>query len=252
MEFTAFGAGEWGQDDTLTSASDGQTIQVPQGISDFNPAFDGADSMTTQYDSRFSSFEVNYRVKERMRNDRMVLTPSGHWVRQANEGITQQYLVGLRYMDLEDILDWRATNIATFNNEDGRYLLEANNDMFGLQLGYSLLFERDRWNVEFSGKGGPYINDVKANSRLAITNDQDSSFSVSNRESTLSFIGEFQVIGRYHLRPNLSLRAGLQMMYITSVALAPDQLTFSPDPGRFPYTGDPFYNGGIFGFEGYW
>ncbi|MCO6043353.1 BBP7 family outer membrane beta-barrel protein [Aeoliella sp. ICT_H6.2] len=252
IEFTAFGGGESTQDDTLTSSTDGQTLFVPTGISDFNPAFDGAESMVVDYDSRFNSFEVNYRVKERLRRDRMMLTPGGEWVRTTNEGLTKQFLFGLRYFDLVDTLDWSATNISTFANEDGNYHVVTNNDMFGVQLGCSLLYERDRWNVELMGKGGPYINDVKAKSRFTITNDEDSSYSVNNRDTTLSFIGEMQLVGRYHLRPNISLKAGWQMMYVSAVAIAPDQLNFSPDEGRFPYTGDPFYNGGIFGLECYW
>ena len=254
MEFTAFGGGEWGQHDTMTANGGGQTLFVPTGLSDtdFSDVFDQSQTMRVDYDSRVTSFEVNYRVKERMRRDRMVLTPGGEWVRTANEGISKQYLVGLRYFDLVDVLDWDATNLGTVNNEDGNYHIETNNDMFGLHLGCALLFEHDRWNVELGGKGGPFINVAKANSRLTVTNEPDSSFSVGNRESTLGFVGEFQLIGRYHLRPNLSLRAGWQMLYVTSVALAPDQFTFSPDEGRFAYTGDPFYNGGIFGLECYW
>lgn len=252
LEFTAFGGGEWGQNDTMTSSTGGQTLFVPTNISGFNPSFDGSESMSVDYDSRFSSFELNYRVKERMRRDRMVLTPSGEWVRTANEGITKQYLVGLRYFDMVDVVDWDATNIATFAGEDGNYHINTNNDLFGLQIGCSMLFEHNRWNVELMGKGGPFINDIKSDSRFTVTNTPASSYSVANRETSLSFIGEFRLIGRYHLRPNVSLRAGWQMLYITSVALAPDQFTFSPDPGRFPYTGDPFYNGGIFGLETYW
>jgi hypothetical protein len=252
MEFSAFGGGEAGQDDMLTSGIDAQTLDVPFGIDFNNLSFDGSESMSVNYDSRFTSFEVNYRVKERMRRDRMVLTPSGEWVRTANNGVTKQYLAGLRYFDLEDALVWRATNIATFGGEDGVYRVDTSNDMFGFHLGCNLLMEHDRWNVEIGGKGGPYINDVKANSAMIITNDEADSFIKRNREPTLAFIGEFQLIARYHLRPNVSLRAGWQMMYVSSVALAPNQIDFSPDEGRFPYTGDPFYNGAIFGFESYW
>lgn len=252
LEFTAFGGGQAGQSDTLTSSVDAQTLLVPFGIDFNNPSFDGAQTMNVEYDSRFTSFELNYRVKERMRRDRMVLTPSGEWVRTANNGITKQYLAGLRYFDLEDVLDWGATNILTFGNEDGNYRVNTRNDMIGLQIGCHLLMEHDRWNVEIGGKGGPFVNAARADSVLAIENQPDSGFVKNNSETALSFIGEFQLIARYHLRPNVSLRAGWQMMYVTSVALAPNQVDFSPDPGRFPYTGDPFYNGGIFGVETYW
>jgi len=254
IEFTAFGGGEWSQHDTLTSSTAAQTLFVPTSISDGNLAFDGSDSMAVNYDSRFKSFELNYRVKERMRRDRMALMPNGEWVRQANEGLTKQFLFGFRYFDMDDILDWNATNIGAFGGSDGRYLIDTNNGMFGVQLGGSLLLEHDRWSIETYTKGGAFLNEAKATSRLVIDNDptNTNSFVVDNNESTFAFVGELRMIGRYHLRPHLSLRAGWQMMYISSVALAPDQLTFSPDAGRFAYTGDPFFNGGIFGFEGYW
>lgn len=254
LEFTAFGGGEWSQHDTMTSASGNQTLFVPTSISDGNLSFDGSQTMGVTYDSRFKSFELNYRVKERMRRDRMVHLPNGEWVRRANEGLTKQYLIGFRYFDMDDIFDWNATNINTFGGSDGRYLIDTNNDMFGLQLGCSLLLEHDRWNIETYTKGGVFLNDAKAASNLTIDNDpaNANSFAVYNRESTFSFVGELRMIGRYHIRPHLSLRAGWQMMYVSSVALAPDQLTFSPDDGRFSYTGDPFFNGGLFGFEGYW
>jgi hypothetical protein len=102
------------------------------------------------------------------------------------------------------------------------------------------------------GKGGVYHNNLVAETELAITNNANNSFTTYNRETAISFIGEVQLIARYHLRPNLSLRAGWEMMYLTNLALAPDQLTFSPDEGRFSGKGDPFYNGALFGLEGYW
>ena len=259
LEFTAYGGADSSQRDTMSSATGGQTLFVPTDISFFNTAFDGAETMEVFYDSRFKSFELNYLVKGRMQRDRMVLTPNGDWVRTANEGLTRKFLFGLRYVDLAEHLDWNATNISDLNDEDGTYSTYTNNDMFGIQLGYGLMFEHDRWNLELMGKGGPYINDAKARSRMIVTDvdadsgiSEDNSYEVNNRESTLAFVGEFQLVARYHLRPNLSLRAGWQMMYMTSVALAPDQLDFSPDSGRFPYTGDPFYQGAIFGLESYW
>ena len=252
MEFTVFGGGEWSQNDTITSNSGGNTLSVPPGVGKFNLGFNQANSMAVEYSSRFNSFEMNYRVKGRMGRDRMELGANGQWVRRANNGITKQFLVGLRYFDLADIADWTATDIATQGGEDGRYFVKTNNDLFGSQVGGSIMIERDRWNLEFGGKGGLFINDVKSNSNLAITNNAANSYIVANRETALSFVGEFQMLGRYHLRPNLSLRAGYQVMYVSAVALAPDQFNFSPDAGRFPYTGDPFYYGAIFGFEGYW
>jgi hypothetical protein len=72
------------------------------------------------------------------------------------------------------------------------------------------------------------------------------------REQQLSFLGEFRLQGRYHLLPNVSLRAGYEMLLITSAALAPNQATFITDTTYLNTTGNPFYHGASFGLEYYW
>ena len=72
------------------------------------------------------------------------------------------------------------------------------------------------------------------------------------QEDELSFIGEAKLLGRWHLTPNFSLRASYEMMYVTVRALAPYQATFITDFSFLNTSGDPFYHGASFGFEGYW
>jgi hypothetical protein len=50
----------------------------------------------------------------------------------------------------------------------------------------------------------------------------------------------------------LSLRAAYEMMYVSSVALGPNQATFIDDFSYLNATQDPFYHGASFGLEGYW
>jgi hypothetical protein len=252
LEFSVFGGSEFSQHDTLTSRNGGNTLGVVQLYSGANPTFDGSRAMRIDYDSRFASYELNYRVKGRPARDRMEYLPDGHWVRRTNKGFARSYLIGLRHFDGVDRFSWSAENISTLANQNGRYDIDTDNDMFGLQLGHSLVYDSDRWSIELMGKGGVYHNWLVAETELAITNDANNSFTTYNSESKISFLGEVQLIARYHLRPNLSLRAGWEMMYLTNQALAPDQLTFSPDEGRFSGKGDPFYNGALFGLEGYW
>lgn len=252
VEFTAFGGSEFSQHDILSSRTGGNSLQVVQLYSNANASFDGSRRMRIDYDSRFNSFELNYRVKGRPARDRMEYLPDGHWVRRTNRGFTKHFLVGLRHFDAVDRFSWAAEGIASLGGQDGRYDIDTDNDLFGLQLGHSLLYDSDRWSVELMGKGGVYHNHMVAETELDITNSANNSFTTYNSQSAISFIGEFQLIARYHLRPNLSLRAGWEMMYLTNIAHAPDQLTFSPDEGRFSGKGDPFYNGALFGLEGYW
>ena len=82
-----------------------------------NTSFDGALSSQFRYDSRFNSFELNYRVKERMGRDHVEMEPSGHWVRRAGPSVSRSLLAGFRFFDLNEDFDWTASDIDT--NGDG-------------------------------------------------------------------------------------------------------------------------------------
>jgi hypothetical protein len=72
------------------------------------------------------------------------------------------------------------------------------------------------------------------------------------REDNLSFVGEFEVLGKWHLRPNFSLRAGFEVLYVDSLALAPHQVNFIP--GGYPPIADDddiVCMGAGFGIEAY-
>ena len=74
----------------------------------------------------------------------------------------------------------------------------------------------------------------------------------SQTQDEISWIGEAEVLTRYHLTPNCSLRAGLEFMVIDSLALAPRQINFLNVSNWIETGGNPWYMGGLFGFECYW
>ncbi len=258
-EFIVYGGGQWSQgarldENPLTNGAPG--LFVPQQLTGGNVAFNGATSSQYEYDSRFNSFEINYHVKQRMRNDRMELEPSGHWVRRAGPSVSRTLLAGIRYFDMTENLDWDATGIPDFDGdtatEIGNYLVRADNDMIGTHAGFSWNYETARWSLGASAKGGVFLNIVDVQSAFFVTGGLTSGGAVQS-EDTLSFIGESSVIGKWHLRPNLSLRVGLEVLYVTSVALAQNQINFIPSgTSALSSSGDPAYLGGLIGFEGYW
>lgn len=256
---------------------DQRGLHVPRSIDGTTPlnadeldgflSFDRADAMTLDYSSRFLNWELNYNVAERLDKDRMELMPSGEWVRRAAPGITYDYAAGLRYFDLEEVLDWTATNIDSLVGEttdlgtvaaapDGSYRLHTTNDLYGMQLGFGMTYQTDRWNVSLSTKQGFYINDARARRILTYTGDAaaaGNNFNLDLHENGLSYIGTGSVVARYHLRQNLSLRAGWEFMYITGLAFAPDQANFNPAVGQqLHLTGDAIYHGVNFGAEMFW
>jgi hypothetical protein len=251
-EFTAFGGGDWEQHREISSVND-FGLFVPFIIDANNRSFDGSSRQVIDYSSHYSSFELNYRVKQRMRRDQLVMDPNGCWHRAANPGFTHDYLVGLRFMQMRDILDWRAEDILT-TGSDGIYLIRTDNDMFGFQLGAGATYEASRWSLGINTKGGVYLNDAKGRSFLDFTDEDDNNddFHLRLTEDELSFVGEMRLTGKWHLTPNFSLRASYEMMYLSATALAPNQANFIPVFATLNTSQDPFYHGASFGFEGYW
>jgi hypothetical protein len=141
---------------------------------------------------------------------------------------------------------------------DGRYYINTQNDMFGFQLGTGLTYQSKRWSLGVTCKGGIFVNDATGATSLEFTVDDDDPDAVSNdysnffREDELSFMGEAKLQGRFYITPNLALRSAYELMFMESVALAPSQATFIPTFGFLNTSGDPFYHGASFGFEGYW
>jgi hypothetical protein len=259
-EFTAFGGGEWQQEQVMTAANPDVAplgLQVPFYIDGLNRSFDDSRRQTIEYESNFSSFEANYRVKGRMGRDQIIMDPNGQWHRAANPGFEREYMAGLRYMELTDQLDWRAEDIAVLGN-DGSYVIHTDNDMFGFQMGAGLTFQASRWSLGTTVKGGVFVNDASGRTVLNFTDadgvddDNDDDADLFMRDDELSFIGEFKLLGRFHVTPSISLRAAYEIMYLESVALAPSQATFITETAFLNSSGDPVYHGASFGIEGYW
>lgn len=258
-EFILYGGGQWSQDarlDVNPNTGGANFLLVPQVLDGGNASFSGATSSQFNYQSRFNSFELNYHVKARMQRDRMELEPSGHWVRRAQPSISRSFLAGVRFFDLTENLGWNASGIPDANGdnqtETGNYRVHTDNDLIGTQLGFSWNYETSRWSLGASAKGGAFLNRVSLASDFLVTGGVTSG-SIRDHEDNLSFLSEASLHGKWHLRPNLSLRAGLEMLYLTQTALAPNQLNFIPSgTSKVASASGSIYLGVSIGFEGYW
>ncbi len=256
-EFTVSSAGDWAQQ-AASKPEDGKTLYASPPLSE--PEFDGAAEMDYSYTSRFNSFELNYRLKNRMRKDQMVLKPDGDWYRRASPTLTTDYLLGLRYFDMAERFRWGASFNAVGTPPptpsyvgSGEYLITTDNRLFGFQMGTGHALETGRWSLSALAKGGVFVNSTTGFQRMTYTpNRAGFGFSYPQSESEMSFLGEFALRGRWHLRPNLSLRAAYEMMLVTSVSIAPHQAHFSPVDSGFATTGESFFQGASFGLDGYW
>ncbi|HVT30346.1 MAG TPA: BBP7 family outer membrane beta-barrel protein [Lacipirellulaceae bacterium] len=250
LEFTVFGGGSWEQDRELSSATP-NGLFVPWFIDGGNRSFDQSTKQSIVYQSALDSSEMNYHVRERLGHDQLIMDPNGQWHRAANAGFEKEYLVGLRFVQMTEKLNWQAQDIVNVG-DDGSYIIHTDNDMFGFQLGTGLTWQAPRWSLGATAKGGVFLNDALGRDQLNFTADDTGDADLRLRENALSFVGEFRLLGRYHILPNVSLRAGYEMLFITSAAIAPNQATFITDFSYLNTTANPFYHGASFGCEWYW
>jgi len=249
-EFTAFSLGEFVSDISLGSITP-NNLFIPSSLSGNNPSFDGSSQQRFIYSSQFNSFELNYRLKDRLGRDQMVMDPNGNWRREAASGFSRNYLAGLRYMVMRETVNWTAEDIVV-NGDNGQYLITTDNNLFGFQMGAGIEFETGRWSTGISAKTGLYVNDADARSKLDFTADDVDDFDRFGTEEQLTWMGEAHVLARYHVTQNFSVRAGLDVLVLDSLALAPRQINFISDTSLIETSGNPWYMGGSLGFECYW
>lgn len=249
-EFTAWAAGNWVSDNAVSSASPNRLF-VSFRVDGGNALFDQSSFQRVIYSSRLNNFELNYRMKKRLGRDQMVMDPNGNWRREANNGFIRTYLAGFRYVQVDESLNWTAEDIAVAG-ADGQYLIDTTNDLFGFQVGQGLRYESGRWSAEVSGKMGLFWNNAESHQQMNLTASDEDDFNRDVSQAELSWIGEGEVLGRYHITPNASLRAGLEFMVLDSLALAPRQINFINDSNWIETGGNPWYIGGLLGFEFYW
>jgi hypothetical protein len=257
LEFTAEGGGDWSQDLVLTSSTP-FNLFVPSITAGGNPTFEGGTTAGTgssrqevKYSNRLSNFELNYRVKRRLGRDQMVMDPNGNWRREASNGFTRDFLFGFRFMNLHDNLDWTAEDIQVVG-ADARYLIRTQDNLIGTQIGGGFGYETGRWSLGIENKVGLFINDASAQSDLNFTASDTNDFNLHFHEDGLSFLDQTTILGRWHLTPGFSLRAGLGILFVSSQAVAPEQANFISTYSHLDMRRDPYYLGGSLGFEGYW
>ena len=117
----------------------------------------------------------------------------------------------------------------------GDYDIVTHNGLLGLQIGADMTFRQCRWAWGIESKVGPYINFGNQTSTIdaAVLDGParpayDQQLAANPYQAAL--IGEVGFQATYKFRPNLMGRAAYDFMWISGVALAPEQLQFVANP----------------------
>ncbi|MEN6556748.1 MAG: BBP7 family outer membrane beta-barrel protein, partial [Thermoguttaceae bacterium] len=214
------------------------------------------------YRTTMNNFEVNGRISPRGEPDRLVMQPDGRWRRECQPGTYMSYLYGIRYLrdnetfKLHTVSQYNATSSETIDGV-GEYDTLTYNNLVGLQVGADVMFRQCRWAWGFTTKAGPFINFASQESTITATTSGDSNDTVYERfvanRYKAAFVGEMGVQATYKFRPNLVGRASYDLMWITGLALAPEQLQFAASPvAKINTNGLVFSQGVSLGLEWLW
>ncbi|MBX3414498.1 MAG: BBP7 family outer membrane beta-barrel protein [Pirellulales bacterium] len=277
LEFTYFGLLDWsgsarvhnqgGQlialrgNDTIPAAVGGSLVtDFPTSFPNGNPSVGGFNFATThyiEYGSHVNNFELNYRLRRALGRDSLVGQSDGSWHRQLTPGHTPSIFGGVRYFELDERFYFFSEAlyippppplnqpVRVQSPQGGEYTIHTRNRLIGAQLGGDLIDEHVRWNWGARGKVGLYANFAEQDSVVWIQ-AQEAMFTTGNQASggsdqRLAFIGELGFVANYRWTPNLSFRAAWDMMWVSRLALAPEQLNFT-----FPQTDSIVTTGGLF------
>ncbi len=254
------------------------TIQVPALIAGnlFTPfdsgigGFNRAERHLITYESDINNFELNVRLTPRGRKPRSVFR-NGRWRYECQPGRYTSLMVGLRYLSLDEGFRLQSSGLAgplddegeiiTVDEVSGDYLVLSHNDMFGFQIGGDMIFRKCRWEWGFRGKAGSMVNFSDQNTimRNDVPEDIDpfhttdvSLFQVA-RDDDIALIGELGMVATVRLRPNFSVHVAYDLMWMTGLSLAAEQLRLDPTrPARVRTNGVMYSHGLSLGMEMTW
>ncbi len=141
--------------------------------------------------------------------------------------------------------------------------------MFGFQIGGELMFRDRLWEFGARYKLGPMLNYADQRSVISAseivrytngtTQENDASAQSKAHNVEVSGLAEIGVKGVYKLAPNLNFHAAYDWIFITNLALAPEQIDYriasqvsGYNSSRVNTNGHALYHGLTLGLEFIW
>jgi hypothetical protein len=234
-ELSYFGIFGWSATESVTGSGN---LAIPGDLGLSSNNFFGADQIGVRYESQFQNLELNC-VKACC----------------VDECTRLDFLCGFRYIYLNDDLVLTATDL---QEGTSAYHINANNNLYGLQVGgrYNRAF--CRWSAQVTGKAGIFYND--AQQRQVVTDFPDTPSSLVLRDArgsgdNVAMLGELGIVFSRPINDTWSLRFGYTAIGVGGLALATDQLDFTDSFGSgtgFSQSGWFFAHGGLLGLQAAW
>jgi hypothetical protein len=206
-----------------------RALSFPFTPSSYAQDFQGADAAHAEYVSHFWSVEANYWR---------------HMTPRRVDYFSLSWLLGLRYMDLHESFELAFHKGA--NKSD--YDIHTKNHLFGVQAGLDLQMNPTRrLSWELSAKVGALADWAKQDTFLG---DQNNTRVLRDYDATqwhATFLADCFASVAYQCTSYLNVHLGYQMIYLTGLALAPEQIDKDADAHKRIYLKGEALIYGLFG-----
>lgn len=246
--------GVWGMF-AATEATGPATLRAPDPLAlQPNTGLNDASFARATYDSTLNSAEANVFLRDADSGyDRRSGRP---W--QRCEGYVQgrvDWLAGFRWAGLEESAT--VSYAPASPPAPTTYGVQSSSNLFGVQVGTRGRMEWERWAVEGWAKTS-LAGAERSQSQAPIVDALDGGLirpGGSSRDGGVGFIGDMTASVIYKLSDTWGLRAGYNLLWISGVALAPDQFTFAALPAgstAISANSTAFFHGASLGLEARW
>ena len=230
VEAVYFGLQNWKSDGG--SRGGNNNLSLPGDIGLALDDFFGADSMQVHYTGHLHNAEINV------------------WHKTGDAAVT--LMGGFRYINLVEKL-----NIHSIDSDADQsdYNIGAQNNLVGGQIGAQACMNFGNLGLSLVGKAGAFNNNARQTTSLFDNNNQ---FQIRNSSTTgnnFSFVGDLGLNGCVKLCDCLCLKGGYNVMWMTGIARATDQLDFTDTATSgttLVHDGTVFLHGASLGFEACW
>lgn len=173
--------------------------------------YSNADSMKGSCDTRYWSVEADYWY---------------HVTPRRVDQFSVSWVFGLKYIYLSELFNLVARTMAS----SSRYKIETKNRIAGPQLGGDIEINlRSNFTCGVSAKAGLLVNFAQ-NKTLFRDDDNTRVLKRCNpSDFNGTFLGEIAPFFLFNLSKNVILKASYELSYLSSVALAMNQITFQED-----------------------
>ncbi len=258
LEYQFFGLFEWETQARAVRTDDTRQLQTLLGPNAGDvAALHGNTSQQYIERSSLDSYAFNYRIRTRSTRDRMVLQHDGNWIHHSTPSRIWSCYAGVVRVAIDEEFDLLG---AGPEQTAGRYIVNTNNDLVGVHFGGEYLEQHTFWQWGLRGRVGGLASMAQRRvffdstiDPLGVdppTNTRRGDFREKNNAAFLIEGGMFTT---WQMSPNMTLRVGYDLLYITGLAQASGNLSlpvanFSP----LQIDGDAIYHGGSVGFNVVW